>query len=238
MIPTLRTSLHLATAALLWTACSPSVNPALKTSVDTSLANVQPSSEVYPADASSPGYQSGQWLRYKVIDKEGKPAISEMKMLQTDGTSHTLEVMTESYYARTVQYLEVTYTIGTSLDQMQITRAITKQGNEAPTESSPMELSMTRSMLEAMAGNLFIHTVDLSGAERVQVAAGIFEGCGQAMTTLSVGPFSSQSQTWHHPAVPMHGMVRSQSVADPAAKQELLAFGLSGAQSEVLGVLR
>jgi hypothetical protein len=68
--------------------------------------------------------------------------------------------------------------------------------------------------------------------EDAAVAAGTFAACYKMRTDASWGPWHGSTLSWSHPAVPLSGMVKSQSIDSPTT-MELVAFGESGAQSEL-----
>jgi hypothetical protein len=68
--------------------------------------------------------------------------------------------------------------------------------------------------------------------EDAAVIAGVFVGCFKAQTAAAFGPVHRESVTWSHPAVPISGLVRSQSL-DGHENMELVAYGETGAVSEL-----
>lgn len=69
----------------------------------------------------------------------------------------------------------------------------------------------------------------------VLVPAGSFAGCEQRISTIRWGFLSYTARSWHHPGVPIHGMVKAMPTdhGEPEVT-ELLSYGLEGARSEVL----
>lgn len=218
-------------------ACSPSINPAMKDSIDTRLSVVQSSPNQYDATTTGAGYVAGSWLKYKTLDEQGHPGIVTYKLLASEGNLHTIETIAETYYNRSNTYLELSYEIGAPIGTLEIRRAITQIDDGAVSESSSMELSIMGSMYRSMAGQLFYREQE-TGTSSAEVIAGQFAGCTEKDSTLRFGPVSYSAHSWHHGAVPMHGMVRSERSDGKPGITELMSFGTTGAQSELLPALR
>ncbi len=221
-------------ALVLASACSPSVNPALKSSIDGQLGSLVPSTQNYPAGMAPLGYQTGQWLKYKMLDKDGKPSIMTYKVISGEPGNLAVETESETYYNHSITYMEIRYNVAAPIDTLEILRVISSNDGERPKESSPMELSMMKSMYRTMLSQMFFQQQPAPGSSTIAVPAGTFQECGEMDTTISIGPWTFDSHSWHHPAVPMHGMVQSQRTDGEAGGMELIAFGLSGAQSTIL----
>ena len=218
-------------------ACSPSVNPAMKTSVDGQVTSIQISPQVYDGNAPAVGYEAGAWLRYKSVDDKGYPSINTYKLLKSEGNVHTIESVLESYYNKSSSLIELQYEFGAPIGSMQILSAVTQIDNDTPTVSSSMELSMMGSMYRTMIGHLFYREQN-AGTASTQVPAGQFNGCQEKDSTMQIGPMSYSAHSWHHAAVPMHGMVRSERTDGKPGTTELVSFGLTGARSEILEAMR
>lgn len=219
----------------LVTACSPSINPQLKAGVDGRLAMVQTSSESYSADSTPAGYQAGQWLQYKTLDEKGHPSIMTYKLIAVLDGGFAIETVSESYYSRDASYMEIRYAIGAPLSSIEVLRVVSSNNNEAPIEMDGMSLSLMDSMYKKLAGQLFYSQVPGPSGASVSVPAGTFGSCSEMDSTLSFGPWTFASHSWHHPAVPMHGMVKSERTDGKPGSSELLAFAQNGAESEILG---
>tara|TARA_R110002096_G_scaffold436085_1_gene667092 strand:+ start:8350 stop:9075 length:726 start_codon:yes stop_codon:yes gene_type:complete len=220
---------------ILATACSPSINPQLKAGVDGRLAMIQDSSESYAADSLPVGYQAGQWLQYKMLDDKGHPSIMTYKLIAEIDGGFAIETVSESYYATSASYMEIRYAIGAPPSSIQVLRVVSSDNNGTPTEMDSMSLSLMDSMYKKLAGQLFYTQLPGPSGASVSVPAGAFASCSEMDSTLSFGPWTFTSHSWHHPAVPMHGMVKSERTDGKPGSSELIAFGHSGAESEVLG---
>lgn len=219
-------------------ACTPSINPTLKKSVDSQLATLQVSKTIIEASDAPVGYQSGQWLQYRILDEKDKPTIATYKILESEGNHHTIESSIESYYSKMNSYMELEYEIGAPLGTMKILRVISNSDTQpAPEIADGFQMSILGSMYKSMAQQLFITEVPTSTTDKVSVSAGTFMAPYERDTTLRWGPLSYKAHSWHHGAVPMHGMVKSERKGGTKGSSELIAYGLSGAQSELLGVL-
>ncbi len=221
----------------LASACSPSINPALKSSIDGQLGSLVPSAQNYPAGMAPLGYQTGQWLRYKMLDKDGKPSIMTYRIISGDPGNFAIETENETYYSHSTNYMEIRYNVAAPIDTLEILRVISSTDGERPREASPMELSMMRSMYQTLLSQMFLQQLPAPGGNAISVTAGSFQDCGEMDSRVTIGPWTFDSHSWHHPAVPMHGMVQNKRTDGEAGGMELIAFGLSGAQSTILAQL-
>lgn len=219
--------------SLLLYACSPTINPKLRASVDAQLNQAKTSSQVYATDSVPAGFQAGQWVQYKNLDKDGKPSILTYKLLATSGDQHSIETVMESYYFRTVTYMDVRFDVNAPLESLEILRVVSKDEDEPPRQADSFQMSMLGSMYKSVARQVFLRQTPSDGISEVAVPAGVFEDCTQKETVLYLGPLRYKARSWHHPGVPIHGMVKAESV-DSNSTNELIAFGLSGAQSEIV----
>ncbi len=216
--------------------CSPSINPAMKASVDQKVTAIVMSPSVYGADFPAMGYAPGSWLKYKTVDEKGHPSIVTYKLISLEGNLFTIESVIESYYSKMATYMEFVYQVGSPLNTLQVQRVVTQTDGGSPVISSPMEMSMLGDMYREVAGQLFILEQN-AGTSSTQVPAGQFSGCLEKDSMIRFGPWSYRSHSWHHRAVPMHGMVRSERSDGKPGLTELLSFGTSGARSEVMAAM-
>jgi len=196
-----------------------------------------PSTQNYPAGMAPVGYQTGQWLKYKTLDKDGTPGITTYRIISGDPGNFAIETEMETYYSHSTTYIEIRYNVAAPIDTLEILRVISSSDGERPRESSPMELSMMRSMYQTMLSQMFLQQLPAPGGNAISIAAGSFQDCGEMDSRFTIGLWTFDSHSWHHPAVPMHGMIRNQRTDGEAGGMELIAFGLSGAQSTILGRL-
>jgi hypothetical protein len=215
-------------------ACSPSVNPALQSSIDKRVLSFkQFSDNVYDAPQSSEPLPLavGQWTRYKMMDKEGNPSLMTYKVVGEEGGAFWLETVRETYYEKQVTLLLVNLGKGHNLDDVEVRAMKQKTDDHSPTEFPAPVLSLTKALWKPMLENM---VVDWQGKEQddARVPAGVFSKCYQAYSTVSFLGKSETTRSWSHPVVPLGGNVRSQSV-DSTMSMVLLEFGLTGATSEL-----
>jgi hypothetical protein len=221
-------------ASLALSSCGPSVNPALKSSIDKRILSFPQSSDnVYEAPASAEPLPPavGQWARYKLTDDDNNPALMTYKIVGEDAGAYWLETVRETYTEKQVTLLLVKLGDRRSLDGFEVRAMKQKVDDDTPTEFPSAMLGLMQSLWKPMLESMVI---DWNGKEQddARVPAGVFKRCYQAYTTVSLFGSSKTTRNWAHPAVPMSGSVRSQSV-DSTFSMVLLEFGLDGAKSEI-----
>src|SRR5688572_131283 len=106
-------------ASLALSSCAPSVNPALKSSIDKRILSFPQSSDnVYEAPASAEPLPPavGQWARYKLTDDDNNPALLTYKIVGEDAGAYWLETVRETYTEKQVTLLLVKLGDRRSLD--------------------------------------------------------------------------------------------------------------------------
>lgn len=227
-VPALALALSLTGTA----ACGPSIDPAAKADIDRRVAMLKPGAATVPAPTgfTPMPLATGQWTQYKMVNDKGQPSFFTQKIIGQEGDAFWIETVTEGYEGRMVTKLLASFGSRTDPGQVQILAMATKDHkgnvNELPREMMPMMQGMYKSAVSM----LIINWQGLP-QEATVVPAGRFESCFKARTEAKWGPWSSVSDAWAHPAVPLSGTVRSQGVDKPFT-MELVAFGTSGAKSE------
>jgi hypothetical protein len=221
-------------AAAAWLACGSSVNPAMQSSIDQRVLSFkQFSDNVYDAPQSTEPLPPavGQWASYKVMDKEGKPALVTHKVVGEDAGAFWIETVRETYQDKQVTLLLVALGNGKNLDEVEVRAMKQKIDDNEPTEYPAAMLSLMKSLWKPMLENM---VVDWQNKEQedARVPAGVFTKCYQAYSTVSLFGSTEKTHSWSHPVVPLGGNVRSQSV-DSTMSMVLLEFGLTGATSEI-----
>jgi hypothetical protein len=221
-------------AAVSLSACGHSANPALQADIDKRVLSFKEFSDnVYeaPQTAAPLPLAVGQWTRYKMMDKEGKPALMTFKVIGEDSGAFWLETVRETYYEKQVTQLLLDLGKGRSVDDVEVRAMKQKIDDHSPTEFPGSMLSLMKHLWKPMVENM---VVDWQGKDQddMRVPAGVFSKCYQAYSTVSFLGSTEKTRNWSHPVVPLGGMVRSQSV-DSTMSMVLLEFGLSGATSEL-----
>jgi hypothetical protein len=227
-------SLFAVAAAVILSACGPSIDPAAKADIDRQVAALQPGANAVPAPA--PGmfapmpFAVGQWTRYKMTNDKNEPSFITYKIVGQDGNAIWLEVVHEAYTGRTMQKMLVAFGNRMDPSTVEIRAVSTKDAKGRVQEMPAPVISMMQSTYRNAVSMLIINWQGLP-QESAAVPAGKFDGCFKARTDAQWGPWRSVADSWSHPAVPLSGAVRSQGVDHPFT-MELAAFGTSGAVSE------
>ena len=227
-------SLFAVGAAVVLSACGPSIDPAAKADIDRRVSALQPGASAVPAPA--PGvfapmpFAVGQWTQYKTTNDKGEPGFLTYKIIGQEGDAVWLEVVHESYTGRTIQKMLVAFGNRMDPNTVEIRAVSTKDAKGRVQEMPPPVISMMQSTYRGAVSMLIISWQGLP-QESASVPAGKFDGCFKARTDAQWGPWRSVADSWSHPAVPLSGAVRSQGVDHPFT-MELAAFGTSGAVSE------
>lgn len=227
----------LALAGALLGACLPKASTQTEL-VDARIGGLVTSQNVYKADAFIGEQHAGQWLQYKSTDENAEPSILTYKLIASDGFNHSIELVEEGYNGTHTTYMELRYDPGRSTESLEVKRVLIRHGESTPKESSPEDLVVKELYYRALAGQLFSPWVDAPVVGDTVVGAGTFEGCHKVETVLTVSGLTLRANTWHHPALPMHGMVKAERSDGIEGKVELIDFGLDGAHSDVLRAVK
>lgn len=228
--PIFLASLAVATAL---TGCGPSIDPAAKADIDRRLATLKPAGQAYPAPAAfyPAPFAVGQWTMHKLTDDKGQPSLMTYKVVGQDGAAFWLEMVNESYVGKTVTKMLVS--IGNRMDPQSVNIYGVKM-RDKDGRVNEFDRNMVALMQSMWRGSLNMLFISWQGQpqEDAAVTAGNFTGCFKMRTEASWGPFSTASMSWSHPTVPLSGLVRSQGLDKPTT-MELVAFGMTGATSEL-----
>ncbi len=206
--------------------------------VDARIQALEVSKNVYKADDLVSEQSAGQWLQYKSVDEHGEPSILTYKLIASDGFHHSIELVEEGYHGTSATYMELRYDPGRSTESLEVRRVLTQRGESSPRESSPEDLATKESYYRALAAQLFTPWVDAPIVGDTVVDAGTFEGCHKLEAVMTVSGLSLRADTWHHPVLPMHGMVKAVRSDGVEGHIELIDFGLDGAHSDVLRAVK
>ena len=211
--------------------CAPSIDPALRATIDREIA-VAPHDTTYPAPAShAPAPLAvGQWTRFKVVRSDGRPSVLTYKVVGQEGDAFWIETVSERYTGRSIVKMLVAFGDRTDPGQMNILRLMTKQGNHAVQDFPPTMMGLVRGTYASVVQGLVLRWDGLP-EETKRASAGTFTGAFKAKTQMHLYGYSSSATTWSHPAVPVQGLVHSDN--DDGGTVDLIAFGLTGATSEI-----
>ncbi len=211
--------------ALPLTRCAPSVDPALKASVDQSIGAPQRSENFGPPAAlMPPEYAEGQWIRHKIVDKKGRPSVYTMKILGREGDAWLIESEAESYSHKTITRL-LAKLDRNHPESAEIRKVWQKTGDAEPIVIDGPTLKLTQGLYRKSMESMTVKWTETSRQDAL-VAAGAFPQCYAMDTDVSFGPMVSSSKGLFHSSVPINGLVKSDS---EGTKIELLDFGMTGA---------
>jgi hypothetical protein len=91
-------------------------------------------------------------------------------------------------------------------------------------------LGIVKGTYKGIVKNLVIRWHGLPQETRTTFA-GTFSDCFKGMSEVSFGPITRSGIGWYHPSVPINGAVAFHG--DHGDTQELVAFGMTGAVSEL-----
>jgi hypothetical protein len=229
--------IHLAYAAVVVAApvlagCGPSIDPALKADIDRRIASLPKPTQTFPGptEFQPQPFQVGQWTQHKMVYDQ-QPSFLTTKVVGQDGDAFWIESLQESYSGRTVT--KILLSIPNRMDpaSIQIRGVVMKDRNgHVQTIDGPV-LSMMQGLYRRFVENLVVSWQG-QPQENASVPAGTFTGCFKMRSDAQWGAWKAASMSWSHPVVPLSGMVRSEGIDKPSS-MELVAFGQSGAVSEL-----
>jgi hypothetical protein len=231
--PSRRLALPLAWALLASPACTPAgYDAAAKTDIDRRVTLLGPPSSTFPAPTATAlrPLAIGQWTQHKGLDQLGRPSFVTIKLVGEDLGSYWVEIVEETYLGRNAGKMLVYLgdrTNAAAID-IKILKTMDKRGQVSEVDPRLPEARA------AWQGFLSVLATSWQGLpqEDASVPAGAFTSCWKGIAPAGWGPFPGRSTTWWHPAVPLSGLVRTQSLDQPTSL-ELVAFGDRGAVSEI-----
>jgi hypothetical protein len=211
-------------------ACARSLDPAAKSDIDRRVAALKVGGELHgtPGSAEPMPFAVGQWATYRFLDKDRQPSFLTLKIVGEEGGAYWYETVSESYQGTTVARMLVEFGDRKNPDSISIKAAKMKDHKGQVTEFPEGLIGLMNSTLRGNLGPIVMNWEGLP-QENVEVPAGRFVGAFKGRTAVSFAGFNSSSVVWGHTAVPLSGMVRSQS--DDGTVGDLVAFGTTGAAS-------
>lgn len=214
--------------------CATGVDPAAKEDIDRRVKGLAPPSQSYPAIVGAtapPAPAVGQWTQHVMTDEQGRPSFLTMKLVGEDLGSFWLELLEETYSGRRVTKLLVYFGDRSTPAALDIRAVKSRVGTGPIKEATREELGAAKT---SWAGILTMLAAAWQGLpqEEARAHAGIFAGAYKRESEPGWGPLLAKSTLWLHPAVPLSGLVRSQSLERRGGLQ-LIAFGERGAVSEM-----
>lgn len=217
----------------LCAACAPTINPAVKASIDRRAAALHTSAATFPSTAVNEPLPLavGQWVQHLFTDERGQRSFLTYKVVGSEGDAFWIECVTENYAGKTVTGMLLHLGDRTNLENIEV-RALKVRQDAGEVETYPSNLlpllkPIWKPLVEALAVRF-----DGLSREDVSVPAGHFEQAAKYREQGGAGALQHTSDVWFHAAVPVNAVVRSAGVDRPGGS-ELVAFGLDGAQSEL-----
>ena len=212
--------------------CGPSIDPALKADIDRRNSALGPPAQSFPAPTEfiPKPLQVGQWTQHRIVrDKE--PSFLTYKVVGQISDAFWVESVFEGYTGRTVTKILLAIPNRLDPNSIEIRGVVMKDRNGHVNSFDGPMLQMMQGMYRGAVSNLIV-TWQGQPQEDAVVPAGKFTGCFKMRSDAQWGPWKTSSTSWSHAAVPLSGMVRSEGIDHPST-MELIAFGMSGAVSEL-----
>jgi hypothetical protein len=213
--------------------CGASLDPAAKADIDQRVAGLRAGSE----HVGSPGAPvarplvPGQWSTYKLVDDKGQPGFFTYKVVGQDADATWIESVAETYHGKTVTKILVALGDRRTPEALDIRAIKLKDARGHVTSLDGPTLDLVKGLYRSAVNGLVVAWQGLP-QEDASVLGGTFASCFKAQSSASFGPMHKESVTWSHPAVPVTGLVKSQSVSG-SESMELVAYGETGAVSEL-----
>lgn len=228
----------LAPLVLALVACGPSIKPAMKAATDAKLSSYASDVQVGPPASYEPReWTPGQWIAYRVTQKDKPPAVTTVKVIAQDAEGIWLETESQDYYSHSITkalYRRMPRTAEEAMDAL--VKVVIKTDDEPAQEmdfrQGPMAEMMKQAMKFVAAGVTAPTDVGSLPKETVTVPAGTFQGAAKFTGQVSFGPITKTVSGWFHPAVPLNGSVRS-ITSDGEISTDLIAYGETGATSSL-----
>jgi hypothetical protein len=212
--------------------CGPSIDPALKADIDRRNSTLAPPTQTFPRPAAFAPMplQVGQWTQHRMV-RDQEPSFLTYKVVGQMADAFWIESVFEGYTGRTVTKILLTIPNRMDPNSLEIRSVVMKDRNGHVNTFDGPALQMMQGMYRGAVSNLIVSWQGQPQEDAV-VPAGKFTGCFKMRTDAQWGPWRTASTSWSHSAVPLSGMVRSEGIDRPST-MELIAFGLSGAVSEL-----
>jgi hypothetical protein len=221
-------------ALFVWAvACGPQIDHAAQADLERHLGQITTNEETFPPSESfSPmAFVIGQWTEHRITDEHGQKSLITNKLVGQEAGAYWFEVVNESPYGREAAKMLVALAGGREPSSMEIRVLRVKKGNAPPVEVDPGAQPEVRAKYRA-ALDLFAMSVEGDEKDDVRVPGGHFIGCYRIETTGAWGPWPVAAEVCTHPSVPLSGVVRASPIGK-AGLMELVAFGVTGAESEM-----
>jgi hypothetical protein len=207
------------------------INETYKLEVDRHVATLKSSSASYPqVEGVPPPLAVGQWAEYRLTGSNKRPGFTTYKVVGQQGSAFWVETTVTTYSGKQESRMLVDFGDRTDPAQIKV-HSVVMRNNGKLVEYPPGTMQMMQGLWKPVLSNFVIDWSASAPREAVSAGAGQFEGCYRRRMRLSVGPYQTESDAWLHPAVPINGIVRSETIGKNPSLSELIAFGNEGATS-------
>jgi hypothetical protein len=165
----------------------------------------------------------GQWIRQRAIER-GRDATRGLKIVGKESGRFWFEVVTGAADAGTVVQILMDPKDRRDRAAADIRVAKVRMPNGFIKELTGPMLEPSKPGYRELLDGVFMSAEPAQAREDVTVPAGTFRGCYRMLR--------GTTKFWIHPAVPLTGVVKSESEG-ATERVELLDFGLEGAVSEL-----
>ncbi|MEM9067907.1 MAG: hypothetical protein AAGE52_05350 [Myxococcota bacterium] len=180
------------------------------------------------ADAAPLPVAIGQWVRYRVTWREGARSGTEYRVVDREDDTWWIEMSDRR--GRQTRHVRMRVRPGTGGRSHELLSLTFKTGSEVREIPSRL-LGMHQGQMQTWLAMLFPMDWEGRPQEDVTVRAGLFHGSFRGEQTLDFNGQQVTAEVWHHPEVPLTGMVKFVDRASGGHTLELDAFGTEGARS-------
>lgn len=182
-----------------------------------------------PAAGTSPKpIAIGQWVRYRVSWREGARSTTEYRVVDREDDTWWVE-MTDRRSGQ-MRHVRMRVRPGRAGRTHELLGLFFKTGNDEREIPSRM-LGVHQQQMQTWIDILFPGDWAGRPQEDVQVPAGVFHAAYKGEQTLMFNETSVVADVWHHPEVPLTGMVKFRDQDASGHLLELVAYGDEGARS-------
>ncbi len=208
--------------------CGASVNPQLKSKVDSQFAQSQQTTYTGTQKFMKPKpYAVGQYVVMGQTDSDGKKSVTRMAIVGREQGGWIIETYTvsdnqEGIMQMLVAGLEKAAATGNVDDIDLLWVKVKDEDGKIQTIEGPM-LSMMKGMYKKGIASVSMKITTYKDGGIIQVPAGIFKGTNVVDSEASFFGKKIKSKGWYHYSVPINGIVKS--IDDDGNSVVLLKFG-------------
>jgi hypothetical protein len=185
-----------------------------------------------PSSSELSAFAVGQWSKYRIEMDDGTKTEITYKIVAQEQGAYWLEIVRGAADAGTVMQLLIEVKNRADPSSLTLTAAKIRMPNGHVRELRGEMLEPTAEGYKKALADVFVAPLAGSPQEDVTVPAGTFHGAYKRQQKIETSKASSEQTVWVHPAVPISGVVKSEEISKPN-KTVLLAYGMTGAQSEM-----